>query len=361
MAATLLEHLTTAHPLRRLRSPATQTDLLQLVKSVVAAVAAWLVAVDVFDLQQPFLAPWVGLLTVHATVYRTLSRGAQSVAATGVGIVLSFLAALVLGTGTASLAMALLVALAVARLRMLRTEGITVATTALFVLTTSHGAEPVMLLARLFDTSIGVGVGLLVNLIFFPPLNNRSAQRHVDDINRELGRLLVGMATQIGAADGDEDPPSWVERTRALDDRLEHAWRVVRHAHEASVWNPRYRLSGRWTNPANFRFVLVRLEGGIAETRSMARVVDESARTARGWDPRFRRPWLDLLEETGLRIADPDAEVASLRKRLDVLIRELSGHDLPDLSWPVYGALISNLATVVDVVDDVASSRPVRT
>ncbi len=33
--------------------------------------ASWLIAVDVFGLAQPFLAPWAALLTVHATVYRT--------------------------------------------------------------------------------------------------------------------------------------------------------------------------------------------------------------------------------------------------------------------------------------------------
>ena len=44
-----------------------------------------------------------------------------------------------------------------------------------------------------------------------------------------------------------------------------------------------------------------------------------------------------------------------------VLTRELSDETLPGLLWPLFGALISNLVHVIDVVDYVATSRPVRT
>ncbi len=67
----------------------TQTDLIQLVKATLAAVLAWVVAEPVLGLQQAFLAPWVALLTVHVTVYRTIWRGIQTVLAVGIGIVLS--------------------------------------------------------------------------------------------------------------------------------------------------------------------------------------------------------------------------------------------------------------------------------
>lgn len=38
----------------------------------------------------------------------------------------------------------------------------------------------------------------------------------------------------------------------------------------------------------------------------------------------------------------------------------MSTRDLPDLLWPVYGSLLTNLMNVILIVDDVASSRPVR-
>ena len=46
--------------------------------------------VEVLSLPQSFLAPWAALLTVHATVYRTLARGLQQAAAAVVGVLLAF-------------------------------------------------------------------------------------------------------------------------------------------------------------------------------------------------------------------------------------------------------------------------------
>ncbi len=230
--------------LHSLRQPATQTDLVQLVKSVAAAVAAWVVAEQVLELAQPFLAPWTALLTVHATVHRSLSRGAQSVAATALGIVVSFVVVASVGTGTIALALALLVGLLLARAGVLRDEGVTVATTALFVITTGVPQDALLLSDRLLDVALGVGIGILVNLVVFPPLADRSAQQRVRRIQREMGSLLQEMARELAASWDEERAEVWIERTRAMDDEVEDAWQLVRHARESSWWNPR-RLVAR--------------------------------------------------------------------------------------------------------------------
>src|ERR671912_2744442 len=74
---------------RLLSDPIWWSDVLQLAKTVLAAVAAWVIAANVLDLAQPFLAPWAALLVVHATVYRTFSKGMQQVAATVVAVLLA--------------------------------------------------------------------------------------------------------------------------------------------------------------------------------------------------------------------------------------------------------------------------------
>ena len=73
----------------RLGDPIWWNDVLQVAKTVLAAVAAWVIAASVLDLPQPFLAPWSALLVVHATVYRTFSKGMQQVAATVVAVLLA--------------------------------------------------------------------------------------------------------------------------------------------------------------------------------------------------------------------------------------------------------------------------------
>lgn len=343
-----------------LRQPATQTDLVQIAKAVVAATVAWWVAARTLSLPSPFLAPWSALLTVQATVYRTVSGGAQSVAATGLGIVLSFVVALAVGRNVVTLALTLLVALLLARLGVLRREGTTVATTALFVLTLGIAHQEPLLLSRLLDTALGVACGVVVNLVLFPPLTHRSAEQQLDAIDRKMGTLMRDMAAQLGSAWSAEESAEWIERTHGMDEDLAHARQLVTHARESSWWNPRRRWSRQAGDAEAYESILHRVEDGIAYLRSIARTVDETTRSAQQWDPRFRQLWVDLLAETGARIADPDASVYPMRDRVDALTRQLSTRDLPGLHWPVYGSLIANLVNIIDVVDDVASARPAR-
>ena len=68
-----------------LRRPEFATDLLQIAKGVIAATGAWWFSDAVLESQMPFLAPWTALLTVHATVYRSFSRGVQTTIASTIG------------------------------------------------------------------------------------------------------------------------------------------------------------------------------------------------------------------------------------------------------------------------------------
>jgi hypothetical protein len=361
-----------AESLRRLRDPVVQADLLIAVKAAAAATAAWLLAVHAFGVAQPFLAPWSALLTVHATVYRSISRGAQQVAATVLGVLLSFLLAELLGINAVTLATALLAALLLARVGVLRDEGVTVATTALFVLTTGYNQQESMLGDRIGATVLGIAVGVMVNLLVFPPLDDRSAARHVDHIDRRLGDLLTRMAHSIRVSCQDDDTSQWLEETREIDKELDHAWEIVSYARETLRYNPRGRLRARGRSgrsgdrehrpgeKLSYEEVLLRLEDGVAEARSMARTIRQSTVASDEWDPRFRETWLELLAETGEGVRRPEKSVEPLRDRIAALTHDLSGSDLPDLRWPVYGALLTNVTNIVDVVDDVASAIPVR-
>ncbi|WP_151525527.1 aromatic acid exporter family protein [Serinicoccus kebangsaanensis] len=340
-----------------LRRPDVQSDLLQVVKSVVAAVAAWILADAVLGLHQAFLAPWTALLTVHATVYRTVSRGTQAVLATSAGVALAFLAVQVGGQGVVTLAVALLVALLLARVGVLRQEGLTVATTVLFVITTASETGVGSLADRLAATALGVVVALLVNAAVAAPLGGETARRHIEDLDRGLGRLLQEMADGLREGADDERTWGWVDRTRTLDRRLESAWRLVYEAQESTWGNPRRR---RAKDSQELSRVLERLEEGIAQVRGMARLIHESTQQAEDWDPAFRDVWVDLLDELGRRVAVPEADVRALRGDVDDLAARLSDADLAAERWPLYGALIEMTRVVIDIVDDVATSSVVR-
>src|ERR1700759_1707164 len=107
--------------------------VVQPAKAALAGTLAWMLAADVLGLQQPFLAPWSAVLVVHATIYRTVSRGAQQVAATFVGVLLAWSAGQLLGLGASAMALMLLLAFSLGGLTWWRAEATTIATTGIAV------------------------------------------------------------------------------------------------------------------------------------------------------------------------------------------------------------------------------------
>ena len=183
---------------RRCATPPGSSTWCRSLKTALAAGLAWWVATDLLHLEQAFLAPWAAVLVVHSTVYRTVSRGTQQVAATFLGVFLAYLFGTLLGVGAWSLGLVVLVGFLLGKLRWLRDEAATIATTGLVVLATDSMAET-QLLGRLLDTSVGVVVGLAVNLLVWPPLRDRAAWSQADQIPHDLAGVLREMADGLGA------------------------------------------------------------------------------------------------------------------------------------------------------------------
>jgi len=344
----------------RLRDPVLWTNTSQLLKTVLAAVIAWILAVHVFEVPQPFLAPWAALLTVHATVYRTLRRGVQQVGATVLGVLLAFAAGTALGVNAVSLGVAVLLGLLAGSVRGLRAETTTAAATALVVLTTGYSDDAHGLVARLTDTGIGIAVGLLVNLLVWPPLRDRSAAHQVDAIDDRIGALLSEIAAALRGGCGPEAADGWIERTGELDSDIEKAWTVVRQARESGRLNLRRSARGRMRATEGFDGILDRLEQAVAETRSMARTIALAHVPPSRWPPAFRSSWLELLERAGAAVSDADvAAVEAVRADLDRFAAELAVEALPSRFWPVAGALLVNVRNILDALDVVADAQPV--
>jgi uncharacterized membrane protein YccC len=340
----------------RLRDPVTWTNAAQLIKTALAAVIAWLLAVHVFGIAQPFLAPWAALLTVHATVLGSVRRGVEQVGASVIGVLVAFGAGQLFGPDALALAVAVLVGLIIGSLRGVRTDSTTAAATAVVVLTTGYSDDGGMLAARLLDTGIGIAVGLLVNLLVWPPLRDRGAAAAIDAIDDRIGCLLCDIAAAL-RRERDLPVDDWVACTGELDDDIAEAWRVLGQAHESGRLNPRRATPQRMRAADDFTAILRRLEQSVAETRSMARTIGLGPRD---WDSAFREPWLELLERTGAAVsrADP-ATLAAIHTDLDTFAGDLDLEALPDRFWPVAGALLVNLRNIVEALGAVADAQPV--
>ena len=340
-------------PRERLRDPVLWSDASQILKTVAAAVLAWVIAKNVLGIAQPFLAPWAALLTVHATVYRTLARGAQQVGATVLGVLLAFVAGTALGVNATSLGLVLLIGMLAGAARSLRAESTTAAATGLVVLLTGYAGDSPVLFARLLDTVIGIAIGLLINLVVWPPLRDRSAAAHVDAIDDRLGELLSEMAGTLRGSVSDEDLEGWTTRTSELDGDIERAWGVVRQARESGRLNPRRVARDRMRATDHYDAILEHPEQAVADTRSMVRTLG----LARVPAPH----WVELLERAGAAVsaAEP-GELEAVRDDLDALAAELAADGLPDGTWVMTGALLVNLRKILASLDVVADAQPVQ-
>jgi uncharacterized membrane protein YccC len=342
----------------RLRDPVLWGNALQLVKTAGAAVIAWMLASRLLDITQPFLAPWAALLTVHATIYRTFARGLQQVVAAVLGVLLAFAAGAALGVNAASLGIVLLVAMAAGTTRALRAESTTAAATALVVLLTGYSGDLTRLGGRLLDTVIGISVGLLVNLLVWPPLRDRDAARRVDVIDDRLGALLADIADATREGRESDEAHEWVERTRQLDRDIGDAWGVMRQARESGRLNVRRSAPRRVGASGEFVELLERLEQAVADTRSMAATI---GRAGGDWDPRFREAWLGLLARAGAAVIAADAQdITEVQADLESTASTFFASGRDRAPRPAHGALIVNLRNILAAMDAVADAQPVR-
>jgi hypothetical protein len=333
--------------------PARLVGFVQPAKAALAGTLAWVLASSVLGLEQPFLAPWSAVLVVHATVYRTVSRGAQQVAATFVGVLLAWTAGQLLGLGAAAMALMLVVAFGLAGLRWWREEATTIATTGIAVLATNAVAHTNLLTGRLVDTAIGVVVGLAVNLLVWPPLRDRAAWSRIDELPEDLADVLEHLASGLSPELEPEQAEEWTRQLREVDTRVDEAWGLVRQAQESSRLNPR---RSRPAGLDEMDGVLHRIEQAVADVQSMVRTVVVSARNDTVWDAGFRSDWARLVTRTAgaVRRLD-DAALLELPGELGVLVSRLSDDALARSAWHEYGGLLVNLRNVVDALAEVTS------
>lgn len=326
-------------------------DLLQNGKAALAGAVAWVLAAEVFGLEQPFLAPWAAVLVVHGTIYRTVSRSGQQVAATFLGLLLAWGCGWSLGTGGVSMGLMLALGLLLGRHRWLRAEATTIATTGIVVLATNAVFHADVLASRLGDTAMGVAVGLLVNLVVWPPLRDKAAWARTDELPNELAEAIVVMADGLRPDLEAADTLPWIRRLRRVDEGIDEAWRLLGEARESSRLNPRRsKLAGQ----DDQRRILHLLEQAVADSMSMARTLAVSAENATAWGEDFRSHWKRLLRDTAETVQKKDASgLHDIRAEVTRFAEELSTDSLAGSAWTEYGGLLVNLRNVLLALTEV--------
>jgi hypothetical protein len=366
---------------RRYRGRERQAVLF-VAKGTVAATAAWAVADDLIGASAPAFAPFSALLMLQVTIYRSLAQSLRYVLAVGAGVAVQGLLGFLAGPDLLTFALVTAVALAIGRSPRLGSQGDQVATAAFFAFSQfalaggsaerlSHLAEIVLLVL------LGCAIGVVANLLLFPPLRYQGSEEATDTLCGSLADLFADASRHLRDT-GPDSAALREQRARAarLADTAGQARSALDTARESMFLNPA-RLRRRNRGRASFTGYRTVIDGldrvrslFASATRSLGRIADDEERPRPS--PRFIGAFGSLLEvlaeatrtvaaldDGGLRarLAELDGLLADARAQNEVLGEEAEAGELGGIAHShAYGTL---LVDAVRMVEEFASIHTV--
>lgn len=231
-----------------------------------AAVVAYLVSHALFPGTRPLTGPLTALLVVQATLFSTLRKGALRVASVVSGVLVAVFVSDVVGLTWWSIGAVIAAALTVGQLLRLREQLLEVPISAMLIL-----GIPAAATARVAETLIGAGVGILVDVVFPPAVRSRSAGEAVEEVAVRAADLLMRAARELPRRPPREEALRWLQETRELARYVDAADRAVLDLRDSRRLNPRAILEMD-TEPL-LRSGLDALERSIAAMRGLFRAI----------------------------------------------------------------------------------------
>jgi Aromatic acid exporter family member 1 len=336
-----------------------------------AAVAAYLAALVALDDPRPVLAPLTALLVVQVTLAGTVAdtiRRILSVIA-GVGVAIAFAA--FVGFTWWSLALLIAASILVGQLLRLGPHMLEVPISAMLVL--AVGGSQVAALDRVNATIVGAAVGLLMNLIFPPAVQTRTAGAAVEEFAVQLARLLERVADEIREPVSVDQVVGWLAEARELASEIPRMEAVLAAVAESRRLNPR---AIRTPNLGpDLRSGLDALEHSAVALRALYRSLADRAREQpdleRLYDRDVGEAFAALLRDLAIAIRDfgklvraeaeeqelpPTAELAaaleSARETRAMLAELLTVDPRADPNlWLLHGALLAAAERVLRELD----------
>ncbi len=215
--------------------------LLQVAKSAVASIVAWLLAAWLIPGPLPVFAAIAALLVVQPSVNQSVAKAIERSVGVVAGVAVASALALVFGQTTWVVLAAIAAALAVAwLLRMTTGTSNQVAISALLVLSLG-AATPGYAVERIVETIIGAVVGFVVNLVIVPPVALAPAQRAVDALGSEIAASLERLADGLSAPQTPAQLEELMITARLMRPMAATAASALETASDSLALNPRGR------------------------------------------------------------------------------------------------------------------------
>ncbi|MEU5128924.1 hypothetical protein J7W19_04360 [Streptomyces mobaraensis NBRC 13819 = DSM 40847] len=313
------------------QGPGRERELVVLAfKATLAAVAAWALAAWLLTNTLALMAPWVALLLVRTTVYRSLAQAAQQTLAIALGTVMATAGGMLLGGTLTAMAVVLPVALLAGNWQHFGDQGLAGATSALFTLAGGEWSVDIAV-DRVLAALLGAVVGVAVNAFVLPPVSLRSARESIGEVVTECRTILEAMAEGVSEGCDHGRAVGWQERVRRLPRLLAGVRSAIGWAEESARFNPHRRRSELlWRAKPSYEETAHTLEHVVDHLEGLSRTLVEATdphHPRRLPGPDAARPYGDFLHRVARALCAYGRSVtggdpAAAREEL---LRELRG------------------------------------
>jgi len=334
---------------------AKRAPLLQVVKSAVATIGAWLIAGWLVPGPLPVFAAIAALLVVLPSVNQSFAKAIERSLGVIVGVVIATGLSLLLGPQSWVVLLAIVVAMLVAWVfRATPGMGNQVAISAMLVLALGS-SSPQYALDRIVETLIGVAIGIIVNALIVPPVLTAPARRDLGLLGAEIAASLDRLATALLTAQTPAQLQGLMVEARLLRPMQAAAEASITAAEESLTLNPRRSHRG---DLAEMRTLLEKLSPIVTQVIGMTRAYADHYDDSIGEEPaviaiaeQLRRAGHDV--RLAVQIADVAPEPETLTSAIPALTAPLVIRPPSSQHWILIGSLMEDLRRIRgELVDD---------
>jgi uncharacterized membrane protein YgaE (UPF0421/DUF939 family) len=355
--------------------------VVQSLRSTVAGVLAYVVALQLSPNPVPLTAPLTALLVVQVTLYTTLKTGWRRVLSVIAGVLIAVALGDLMGLTWWSLGLIILASLVVGHIIRVDEFVAEVAISGMLILgVTNRGGEG---WDRVLETVIGAAVGVLLNALLAPPVFVQPAGEAVEELARRLRELLLRIGRELREGASRERTVSWLYEARRLDNEIARFDESLRRAEESTKLNPRVRREKGAMTRLILRSGLDTLEVCTVVLRTLCRSLADLAEDRNHQESVYDAAVSAVLDELLAHIADAvdsfgrlitaqvtagaeraEAELEQAlhdgredRERIAALLRAEAEMGAEWRSWELHGALLANIDRLLDELDVEKRSR----
>ncbi|MFF2031525.1 aromatic acid exporter family protein [Arthrobacter sp. NPDC058192] len=194
--------------------------------------------------EYPYYAPLGALVAMYENVAGSMRQGLQTLVGLAIGVGLAFMLFSLGEPSPLTVAVVMGLGVILAGLPRIGSGRDWIPTAALLVLLVGGHNPDTFSFGYLFQMGVGVTVGIVVNLLVFPPLHFRAAALSIAELRQALAQQLWDM----GQALKESWPPEhedWSRRSEALAAHARSVRLAVEKADASRQANPRRRLHPR--------------------------------------------------------------------------------------------------------------------